>query len=53
MALAVSQIVVASPDKKTEIRIAPDGPSYSIYRKGEPIVSASPMGLELAGAPDF
>ncbi|TCS02516.1 glycoside hydrolase family 97 protein [Caulobacter sp. BK020] len=53
MALAVSQIVVASPDKKTEIRIAPDGASYSIYRKGEPIVSASPMGLELAGAPDF
>lgn len=53
MALAVSQIVVASPDKKTEIRIAPDGASYSIYRKGEPIVSASPMGLELASAPDF
>jgi len=53
MALAVSQIVVASPDEKAEIRIAADGASYSVYRKGEPIVSASPMGLELANAPDF
>jgi alpha-glucosidase len=53
MALAVSQIVVTSPDKKAEIRIAADGTSYSVYRKGEPIVSASPVGLELANAPDF
>lgn len=53
MALAASQIVVASPDKTAEIRIAADGASYSIYRKGEPIVSASPLGLELANAPDF
>jgi alpha-glucosidase len=53
VALAASQIIVASPDKKAEIRIAADGASYSIYRGGEPIVSASPMGLELADAPDF
>lgn len=53
MALAASQIVVASPDKTAEIRIAADGASYSIYRGGEPIVSASPLGLELANAPDF
>ena len=53
MALAASQIVVASPDKTAEIRIAADGASYSIHRKGEPIVSASPLGLELANAPDF
>jgi len=53
LAVAVSQIVVVSPDRKAEIRIAADGTSYSIFRKGEPIVSASPMGLELSNAPDF
>ena len=53
MALAASQIIVTSPDKEAEIRIAADGASYSVYRKGEPIVSASPMGLELSNAPDF
>jgi len=53
MALAASQIIVASPDKEAEIRIAADGASYSVYRKGEPIVSASPMGLELSNAADF
>ncbi|HWU78753.1 MAG TPA: glycoside hydrolase family 97 N-terminal domain-containing protein, partial [Caulobacter sp.] len=53
MALAMSQIIVASPDKSAEIRIAADGASYSVQRKGEPIVATSPMGLELAGAPDF
>lgn len=53
MALAASQIIVASPDKQAEIRIAADGASYSVYRKDEPIVSASPMGLELANAADF
>jgi alpha-glucosidase len=53
MALAASQIIVVSPDKTAEIRIAADGASYSVYRKGEPIVSESPMGLVLANAPDF
>lgn len=53
MALAASQIVVVSPDKTAEIRIAADGASYSIYRRGEPIVSASPLGLDLANTPDF
>jgi len=53
MALAASQIIVTSPDKAAEIRIAADGASYSVYRKGEPIVSASPMGLELSNAADF
>lgn len=53
MALAASQIIVASPDKKAEIRIAADGASYSVYRKGEPIVADSPLGLVLADAPDF
>jgi alpha-glucosidase len=53
MALAASQVIVASPDKAAEIRIAADGASYSVYRKGEPIVSASPMGLELSNAADF
>jgi len=53
MALAASQIIVTSPDKEAEVRIAADGASYSVYRKGEPIVSASPMGLELSNAPDF
>jgi len=53
LALAASQIVVASPDGTAEIRIAGDGATYSISRKGESIVSASPIGLELADAPDF
>jgi alpha-glucosidase len=53
LALAASQIVVTSPDRNAEITIAADGATYSISRKGEPIVSASPIGPELADAPDF
>lgn len=53
LALAASQIIVASPDGTAEIKIAGDGATYSISRKGESIVSASPIGLELTDAPDF
>lgn len=52
-ALAASQIAVASPDDRVSIAVASDGGSYSVTRKGEQILAASPLGLELADGGDF
>ena len=51
--LAASQVVLASPDDRISIAIASDGGSYSVTRKGEQILAASPLGLELADGGDF
>jgi len=51
--LAASQIVVASPDDRVRIAVASDGGSYSVTRKGEQILAASPLGLEIADGGDF
>ena len=43
--------VVASPDGSVAIRVSGDGAAFSVTRRGETVVSASPLGLELEGAP--
>ncbi|WP_284614972.1 glycoside hydrolase family 97 protein [Aquabacterium humicola] len=43
--------VILSPDGRTTLRIADDGSSFSATRRGEPVIAASPLGLELDGAP--
>lgn len=50
-ALANEQ-VVTSPDGLTSIRIATDASRFSISRRGETVIAASPMGLEIEGAPE-
>jgi alpha-glucosidase len=45
--------VIASPDGRTLLRIAEDGATFSITRRGETVIAASPLGLELDGAPGF
>jgi alpha-glucosidase len=52
-AVAAAQIILVSPDKTLELRIAADGASYSVSRKGEALASASPLGLEFADAADL
>jgi alpha-glucosidase len=43
--------VIASPDGRTTLRIAEDGSTFSVARRGESVIAASPLGLELDGAP--
>jgi alpha-glucosidase len=43
--------VIASPDGRTTLRIAEDGATFSVARRGETVIAASPLGLELDGAP--
>jgi len=43
--------VVASPDRSIALRVAADGASFSVTRKGETVIAASPLGLDLEGAP--
>ena len=45
--------VIASPDGRTSLRIAEDGTTFSVVRRGETVIAASPLGLELDGAPGF
>jgi len=45
--------LITSPDGRTTLRIAEDGASFSITRRDETVIAASPMGLELDGAPAF
>src|ERR687884_416025 len=45
--------VIASPDGRTTLRIAEDGATFSVARRGETVIGASPLGLELEGAPAF
>ena len=49
-ALALSPVVVASPDGKARIEIAADGSSVAVWRRGEEIVAPSPVGLDLEEA---
>lgn len=43
--------VITSPDGRTTLRIAEDGATFSLARRGETVIDASPLGLELDGAP--
>jgi len=45
--------VLASPDGRTTLRVAEDGATFSVTRRGETVIAASPLGLELDGAPGF
>lgn len=56
LALAASHahaadVAVTSPNGQLAIRIADDGSSFSIVRKGETVIASSPLGLDLDGQP--
>lgn len=42
---------IASPDGRTTLRIAADGSSFSVMRRGETVIADSPLGLEFDDAP--
>ena len=46
-------VIVASPDGRTAIRIERDASRFSITRRSETVIAASPLGLEFDGAPEF
>ena len=46
-------IAISSPDGHAEIRIEDDASRFSVLWRGEIVVAASPLGLELDGAPAF
>jgi alpha-glucosidase len=48
-----AQVTVASPDGYAAIRIEDDASRFSVQWRGETVVAASPLGLELDGAPAF
>ncbi len=52
-AAATGPLVVASPNGTARIRIERDASRFSITRGGETVIAASPLGLELDGAPAF
>ncbi|MCW3849514.1 glycoside hydrolase family 97 protein [Sphingomonas sp. LB-2] len=52
-ALAVSQVALASPDKRIGITVAADGTRYSVTRNRERILLDAPLGLELADGGAF
>jgi alpha-glucosidase len=47
------QQTIASPSGDAVIRIADDASRFSVRWRGETVVDASPLGLELDGAPAF
>jgi alpha-glucosidase len=46
-------IAISSPDGHAEIRIEDDASRFSVLWRGETVVAASPLGVELEGAPAF
>ena len=46
-------IAISSPDGHAEIRIEDDASRFSVLWRGETVVAASPLGVELDGAPTF
>lgn len=45
--------VIASPHGEAAIRVEDDASRFSVTWRGETVVAASPLGLELEGAPAF
>jgi alpha-glucosidase len=45
--------IVSSPDGSIAIRIEQDASSFTVSRRGKTVIAASPLGLELDGAPAF
>jgi alpha-glucosidase len=52
-AAQAADAVVTSPDGRTTLRIAEDGSTFTVARRGETVIAPSPLGLELDGAPAF
>ncbi|HLO95092.1 MAG TPA: glycoside hydrolase family 97 N-terminal domain-containing protein, partial [Burkholderiaceae bacterium] len=52
-AAQAADLVIASPDGSIALRIADDASSFSVVRKGETVIAASPLGLQLDGQPAF
>jgi alpha-glucosidase len=52
-AAQAASVVVASPDGRTAIRIEKDASQFTIARGGKTVIAASPLGLDLDGAPAF
>ncbi len=52
-ASAAAPPLLASPDGSVVIRIERDASSFSLVRRGEAVLAASPLGLELDGAAAF
>jgi len=50
-AATAADAVVASPDGLNVIRIAADASTFTIARRGETVIAASPLGLDLEAAP--
>jgi alpha-glucosidase len=46
-------VTIASPDGHAAIRIEDDASRFSVQWRGETVVAASPLGVELDGAPAF
>ncbi len=46
-----ADLVIASPDGSIALRIADDASSFSVSRRGEAVITPSPLGLELEGQP--
>ncbi len=47
------QVAIVSPDGRAAIRVEDDASRFSVLWRGETVVAASPLGLELDGAPAF
>lgn len=45
--------VVTSPDGKITIRIEDDASRFTVARQGQPVIAASPLGLEFDRAPEL
>lgn len=45
--------IISSPDGRTIIRIERNASRFSISRRGEQVIAASPLGLEFDGAPEY
>jgi alpha-glucosidase len=46
-------LVVTSPDGRSSITIERDASRFSVARRGEGVIAASPLGLDLDGVPAF
>src|SRR5690349_11746537 len=42
--------IVTSPDGSVALRVAADGASFSVTRRGETVIATSPLGLDIDGA---
>jgi len=53
LAAQTATFTVSSPDHRNEIAVSRDGATFSIRRDRQPAIATSPLGVELAGRPDW